>query len=278
MTDLPASQVDAAFGLPLPLPAGNAQFKASQDGFRQARDLALARAFALMQAAARVAYQEIIARDRPSGYAVVEVVRLYQAAQPLVRRIVYRYMDDVVQFALWALGDLSPVGSASDPHPGLYRDSHMLFIDGRNVPDAKSWQPGQVIHISNPEPYARKIELGTMKISVPPHVYEQAAQIVSAQYGDVASVQFLFMPVRFGSVRSMPMRTRRQGRPRRATGAAARQRRAATGLRASQRSRSRNDNEGQLRSRQSAFLAPSPLGLGCDRDRRSRSQGGYGSR
>jgi hypothetical protein len=76
----------------------------------------------------------------------------------------------------------------------------MLFIDGRNVPDAKSWQPGQVIHISNPEPYARKIELGTMKISVPPHVYEQAAQIVSAQYRDVASVQFLFMPVRFGSI------------------------------------------------------------------------------
>jgi hypothetical protein len=221
MSDLPASQTDPAFGLPAPVPAGNAQFKAAQDGFRQARDLALAQALALMQGAVRVAHQEIVARDRPSGYAVVEVVRFYQAAQPLVRRIVYRYIDDVVQFALQTLRDLSPVGSAGDPHPGLYRDSHMLFIDGRNVPDAKSWQPGQVIHISNPEPYARKIELGTMKISVPPHIYEQAAQIVAARYSDQVEVQFLFMPVRFGSIDAYAnsptgqasARTRRGGSP-----------------------------------------------------------------
>jgi hypothetical protein len=33
MTDLPASQVDAAFGLPLPLPASNARFRRRRTAF-----------------------------------------------------------------------------------------------------------------------------------------------------------------------------------------------------------------------------------------------------
>lgn len=115
-------------------------------------------------------------------------------------RIVFRYsyMDEIAQFALQTLRERSPVGSSRDPHPGLYRDSHMLFIDGHDVPDATSWQPGQTVFISNPVPWARKIELGTMKISVPPHVYEGAAPIVAARYGNSVNVRFVFMPVRFG--------------------------------------------------------------------------------
>lgn len=114
----------------------------------------------------------------------------------------YTYMDEIAQFVLETLRERSPVGSAGDPHPGLYRDSHMLFIDGHNVPDAKNWQPGQALEFSNPEPYARKIELGTIKVSVPPHVYEETAPLITARYGNSVSVQFVFMPVRFGSVQA----------------------------------------------------------------------------
>lgn len=112
----------------------------------------------------------------------------------------YTYIDDIAQFVLQTLRDRSPVGSGADKHPGLYRDSHMLFIDGHNVPDAKNWQPGQALEFSNPVPYARQIELGTMKISVPPHVYEDTAPLVAARYGNSVNVQFVFMPLRFGSV------------------------------------------------------------------------------
>jgi hypothetical protein len=47
--------------------------------------------------------------------------------------ITFRYlnMDEVAQFALKTLRELSPVGSGEDPHPGLYRDSHILFLNGR---------------------------------------------------------------------------------------------------------------------------------------------------
>src|SRR5258708_28294385 len=111
-------------------------------------------------------------------------------------------MDDIAKFVLQTLRDRSPVGSGKDPHPGLYRDSHMLFIDGHNVPDAKNWQPGQVLEFANPVPYARKIELGTAKISAPGHVYEETAPLIAARYGNSVNVQFTFMPVRFGDVQA----------------------------------------------------------------------------
>jgi hypothetical protein len=117
-------------------------------------------------------------------------------------RIVYRYtyMTRAVEFALETLRAASPVGSAGDKHPGLYRDSHTVFIDGHVVKDMSAWRPGQQVNIANPVPYARKIEAGRLKLSVPNHVYETAAQVVAGQFGNSVLVKFVFMPVRFGDV------------------------------------------------------------------------------
>jgi hypothetical protein len=112
----------------------------------------------------------------------------------------YNYMTDIVAFALETLRAASPVGSTGDKHPGLYRDSHLVFIDGHVVPDASGWQPGQQVNISNPVPYSRKIESGRMKLSVPNHVYEDAALLVAGRYGNQVACKFTFMPVRFGDV------------------------------------------------------------------------------
>jgi hypothetical protein len=117
-------------------------------------------------------------------------------------KITYRYvyMMDIAAFTLQTLRDRSPVGT--DKHAGLYRDSHILFVDGHNVPDPTNfrWKPGQDLEFSNEVPYARKIELGTIRVSAPPHVYEGTAPIVAAKYGNSVNVRFVFMPVRFGSV------------------------------------------------------------------------------
>ena len=115
-------------------------------------------------------------------------------------RIVYRYvyMAAVVEFALQVLKDRSPVGSAGDKHPGLYRNSHMVFLDGHVVKDVSIWRPGQQINISNPVPYSRKIEAGRMQMSVPPHIYEDAVPIIASRFGNSVSVKFVYMPVRFG--------------------------------------------------------------------------------
>jgi hypothetical protein len=126
-------------------------------------------------------------------------------------RIIFRYgvMQDVVDFALLTLRDRSPVGSAGDKHPGLYRDSHKVFLNGHVVEDVSGWRPGDQINISNPVPYARKIEAGRGKMTVPGHVYEDAALIVAGRFGNKAAVRFTFMPVRFGDVQAFAAFSRR---------------------------------------------------------------------
>lgn len=118
------------------------------------------------------------------------------------QRIIYRFVDmqALVDFAMATLKELSPIGSGNDKHPGLYRDSHLIFLNGHVVKDVSAFKAGDQINISNPVPYSRKIELRQMKLSVPGHVYEKAAQIVADRYGNQASIEFTFMPVRFGSV------------------------------------------------------------------------------
>jgi hypothetical protein len=128
-------------------------------------------------------------------------------------RIVFRYlaMQDVVDFALATLREKSPVGAIGDQHPGLYRDSHMVFLNGNVVADGNvgAWRPGDQINISNPVPYARKIEMGHGKMTLPGHVYEDAALIVAGRYDNQAAVKFTFMPVRFGWVQAFASFSRR---------------------------------------------------------------------
>jgi len=110
-------------------------------------------------------------------------------------------MDEVVQFCLETLREKSPVGTApEDEHPGLYRDSHLIFLNGGVVKDVLGWKRGDTIHVSNPVPYARKIETGRMKMSLPAHVYEQTEQIARARFGNQVSVRLVFMPVRFSGI------------------------------------------------------------------------------
>jgi hypothetical protein len=121
-------------------------------------------------------------------------------------QIVFHYlaMQDIVDFALQTLRDRSPVGSGRDRHPGLYRDSHTVFLNGHVVADGNvgAFRAGDQINISNPVPYARKIEIGHGKMTLPGHVYEDAALIVAQQFGNRAAVKFTFMPVRFGDVQA----------------------------------------------------------------------------
>jgi hypothetical protein len=141
-------------------------------------------------------------------------------------RLVLRYqpMQAIVDFALETLREQSPVGSEGDKHPGLYRDSHTVFLNGHVVADGdvRVFRPGDQINISNPVPYARKIEIGRARMTVPGHVYENAALIVASRFGNQAVVRFTFMPVRFGDVQSFASFSRRI-RPGRRMSAKARQ-------------------------------------------------------
>lgn len=195
-----ANSESPSFGVPAVWSPDSSRISSDQGGFDKARDIALAQVFALIQTGIIAAHREIVLRDKPNSYSVVDVARFLQTSRNIVKRIAYSYMDDVAQFAIKTLKEHSPVGSSADKHPGLYRDGHMLFIDGHLVQDAKNWQPGQILYISNPEPYSRKIELGTMSMSVPGHVYETCAPIIQDKFSGRITVRMVFMPLRFGSV------------------------------------------------------------------------------
>lgn len=101
----------------------------------------------------------------------------------------YRRLEVVVRFALETLKELSPSGP---PLGGHYREQHMLTVGGAPAVDLSGWRPGEEILISNPMPYSRKIELGTMTMRVPgsDRVYAQAEQVVRGRYGSIAQVSF----------------------------------------------------------------------------------------
>jgi hypothetical protein len=184
------------------------------DQFLVATQTALATVQKQMFAIAEQKNREIVQTYHPSSvvrtidgviaatdlaYTVYQVATLAQNVQRQASVIRYRYsyLDDVVAFALKTLKEKSPVGKGRDPHPGLYRDSHTVFVDGRAVTNVTGLRAGQIVHISNPVPYARMIEDG---FSVPGHTYEDAAQTVEARFGNTARIEFLYMPVRFGSI------------------------------------------------------------------------------
>lgn len=173
--------------------------------FAIAQEVALQFALKKLVQAAIAANQQVVDAGHPSS--VSRTVDGAEATDDAIRftsNIIYKYvyMLEIVAFAMQTLKDLSPVGGASDPHAGLYRDSHLLFIDGAYAPDASAWLPGKQIEISNPVPYSRIIELGNGRMRAPLHVYEQAAPIISGKYGNSVNVKFDFLPVRFGSIQA----------------------------------------------------------------------------
>jgi hypothetical protein len=118
--------------------------------------------------------------------------------------IVYDYnrLDVIAKRARQILYDISPVGSGRDPHPGLYRDNHRMFIDGHAVENLDGWQPGQEISITNTVIYSQVIEVGgkggkKFKIDGGGRVYQRAEQILKRDpdVANAADIQFTYRAV-----------------------------------------------------------------------------------
>jgi hypothetical protein len=95
----------------------------------------------------------------------------------------YRYLSDLIQYALDELRKQSPIDS------GKYKNSHTVYVNGSPVGNTvpKNIQPGDQIMIANPVPYARRLEVGRARhgarpflISVPNRIYERVVDMVKA--------------------------------------------------------------------------------------------------
>lgn len=112
--------------------------------------------------------------------------------------IVYDYprMNELIMVAMQTLFDLSPVLS------GDYRNAHTIYVGGDPVSNLADWDGSSEVVILNHVAYARKIELGKMRMRVPgtDHVYEQAEYILQQRYGNVARITFTYRGIAGGYI------------------------------------------------------------------------------
>ncbi|MCG4260762.1 hypothetical protein K6W36_09200 [Acetobacter senegalensis] len=97
--------------------------------------------------------------------------------------IVTYIFSALAQAANWALDQCrkrSPVRS------GAYRDSWVILVDGVAWQQAPAKIPkGSTVWIVNTMPYARKIEVGGMRVSVPPGIVEAVRQATQRRFGSI---------------------------------------------------------------------------------------------
>ncbi len=142
----------------------------------------------------------------------------------------YRYLSDLIGFALEELRRLSPIQS------GDYKRAHTIFVNDQPVGEApKTINPGDRIFIANPLPYARKIEVGKTEsgrefvISPPNRLYERVTEMVKAQGKGMARVYMGYVDLGGYSLKQNQLsrsfangvkRVSRRQRPDRAAGSA----------------------------------------------------------
>lgn len=106
--------------------------------------------------------------------------------------ILYRfhYLPQATLLAVEQAMRLSPVRS------GRYRRAWCVVVDGRVwTQDLARIPAGSEVMVLNPEPYARKIDTGGMKTSLPPGIVEATRQIVQRQYPNIkAERKFVTIP------------------------------------------------------------------------------------
>jgi len=123
----------------------------------------------------------------------------------------YRYLVDLIEFALDELRRQSPVSS------GNYKRSHTVYVNDQPVGDTipKTISASDQIYIANPVPYARRLEVGKRRngapfvIQVPNHIYERVAQMVEAEGKGRAKIRMGYVDLGVGTLRRSNRRHRR---------------------------------------------------------------------
>lgn len=93
------------------------------------------------------------------------------------------WWQEVVEFALQFLVERSPIRS------GRYKRSWIVMADGSPVSDPSKIPIDAEVIITNDQPYSRKIDVGHMKMSVPPFVIEDARQAIMRIFGNMLTAK-----------------------------------------------------------------------------------------
>jgi len=157
----------------------------------------------LAEAAVRIRTELIQSGEAPPSWRT-NVDGVWDAPEAGVKPdgfILYRFniLGIAAAYALEGCQKRSPVRS------GKYRKSWAIVVDGRVFEGDLSEIPyDATVHIINPMPYARKIDLGSMKkMSVPPGIVEAVRQLTRRKFPTL-DVWRVFLPIPAGNFPDTP--------------------------------------------------------------------------
>lgn len=125
-------------------------------------------------------------------------------------------LAEIVRWAETRLYALSPVGRPpGDPHPGLYRRTHIVMLNGAQVTGnlalaLRGLKDGDEVQLVNPQPYARKLEgaKGSARTGrkarrptsrqAPMGIYRQLVSELVNRYGRVAFFDYKLVRLNLG--------------------------------------------------------------------------------
>lgn len=99
----------------------------------------------------------------------------------------FSWLPEIAEYALAFAEERSPVLS------GRYKKSWFAMVNGAFTRDLAAIPPDAELIITNDQPYSRKIEVGHMKMRVPPGIVEDTRQAVMRRFGNVVTAQKRFI-------------------------------------------------------------------------------------
>lgn len=115
-------------------------------------------------------------------------------SDPLVIYYEFSYWQEIIAFALDFLKRRSPVRT------GRYQAKHEVMLGSQFIAPDVDIAPDEEVTIVNTQAYARKIEVGFMKMSVERGVYQDARKAVMGKFGQVIDVRFQMVTIPGGYV------------------------------------------------------------------------------
>lgn len=107
---------------------------------------------------------------------------------------VYHWWREIIEFALQSLVERSPDKS------GRYKQSWFVMTPGGRVKSFDDIPINATVIICNDQPYSRKIDVGHMRMSVPPGVVEDGRKTVMARFGNLVTAKRTMIPLPGGYV------------------------------------------------------------------------------
>lgn len=95
----------------------------------------------------------------------------------------FHWWNEIIEFSMTSLAARSPVKT------GRYRESFAVMINGAYTTDLNAIPIDAEVIVVNKQPYARKIEVGFMTVSVPPAVVEDTMTKVRQRFGNMIEVR-----------------------------------------------------------------------------------------